>query len=148
MHAITHGIENVYRRQALVSGVVRWLRRACFHMLCGTRLQGIYQATLPKGNKMKVLVFETKEYYAERFNLPYALVTPFGVDGYRASMINRFNHKQEFMSSDIGIFASKEEAIQACLDEQALLDHLDDRESAYEQSVRDRYVSAGLGNVY
>ena len=97
---------------------------------------------------MKVLVFETKEYYAERFNPPYALVTPFGVDGYRASMVNRFNHKQEFMSSDIGIFASKEEAIQACLDEQAMLDHFDDRESAYEQSVRDRYVSAGLGNVY
>ncbi len=97
---------------------------------------------------IKVLVFETDEYYTERFNLPYALVTPFGVDGYRASMIDRFNHKQEFMSSDIGIFASKEEAIQACHDEQALLDHLDDRESAYEQSVRDRYVSAGLGNVY
>jgi hypothetical protein len=124
-------------------------------MLCGTGLQSIYQATLPKGNTMKVLVFENiatteqcKEYYAERFNPPYALVTPFGVDGYRASMVNRFNHKQEFMSSDIGIFASKEEAIQACLDEQALLDHLDDRESAYEQSVRDRYVFAGLGNVY
>lgn len=97
---------------------------------------------------IKVLVLETKEYYAERFNPPYALVTPFGVDGYRASMINGFSHKQEFISSDIGIFASKEEAIQACHDEQALLDHLDDRESAYEQSVRDRYVSAGLGNVY
>lgn len=97
---------------------------------------------------MKVLVFETDEYYAERFNLPYALVKPFGLDGYKALMINGFSHKQEFMSSDIGIFASKEEAIQACHDEQALLDHLDDRESAYEQSVRDRYVFAGLGNVY
>jgi len=124
-------------------------------MLCGKGLQGIYQATLPKGNKMKVLVFENiatteqcKEYYAERFNPPYALVSPYGGDGYKASMITGFNHRQEFMSSDIGIFASKEEAIQACLDEQALLDHLDDRESAYEQSVRDRYVSAGLGNVY
>jgi hypothetical protein len=74
---------------------------------------------------MKVLVFETKEYYAERFNPPYALVTPFGVDGYRASMVNRFNHKQEFMSSDIGIFASKEEAVQACLDEPARIAYSD-----------------------
>ena len=97
---------------------------------------------------MKVLFFGTDEYYTERFTLPYALVKPFGVDGHRASMITRFSHKQEFVSTDIGIFASKEEAIQACHDEQAMLDHFDDRESAYEQSVRDRYVSAGLGNVY
>jgi hypothetical protein len=122
-------------------------------MLCNTLyytgLQGIYQATLPKGNKMiKVLVFETDGYYAERFNPPYALVTPFGVDGYRASMIDRFNLKQEFMSTDIGIFASKEEAIQTCLDEQAMLDWFDNLDHEYEQSVQDRYVSAGLGNVY
>ena len=61
-------------------------------MLCGTRLQGIYQATLPERKHMiKVLFFGTDEYYAERFYPPYALVTPFGVDGHRASMIPRFN---------------------------------------------------------
>ena len=97
---------------------------------------------------IKVLIFGTDEYYAERFNPPYALVTPFGVDGYRASMITRFNLKQEFMSTDIGIFASKEEAMQACLDEVAYLDHLDDLDHKYEESVGDRYVSAGLGNLY
>jgi methylmalonyl-CoA mutase cobalamin-binding subunit len=75
---------------------------------------------------IKVLFFGTDEYYAERFNLPYALVTPFGVDGHRASMITRFNLKQEFMSTDIGIFASKEEAVQACLDEPARLAYSDD----------------------
>ena len=97
---------------------------------------------------VKVLFFGTDEYYAERFNPPYALVTPFGVDGHRASMIDRFNLKQEFMSTDIGIFASKEEAIQTCLDEQAMLDWFDNLDHEYEQSVQDRYVSAGLGNVY
>lgn len=97
---------------------------------------------------MKVLSYATDEYYAERFNPPYALVTPFGVDGHRASMVTRFSHKQEFMSTFIGIFASKEEAVQACLDEQAMLDYLDDLDHKHEESVRDRYVSAGLGNVY
>ena len=97
---------------------------------------------------MKVLFFGTDEYYAERFTLPYALVTPFGVDGHRASMITRFSHKQEFVSTDIGIFASKEEAVQACLDEVAYLDYLDDLDHKYEESVGDRYVSAGLGNLY
>jgi hypothetical protein len=29
-------------------------------MLCGTRLQGIYQATLPKGNKMEQDYIETE----------------------------------------------------------------------------------------
>jgi methylmalonyl-CoA mutase cobalamin-binding subunit len=97
---------------------------------------------------VKVLFFGTDEYYAERFTLPYALVTPFGVDGHRASMITRFSHKQEFVSTDIGIFASKEEAMQACLDEQAMLDWFDNLDHEYEQGVRDRYVSAGLGNLY
>ena len=97
---------------------------------------------------MKVLFFGTDEYYAERFTLPYALVTPFGVDGHRASMITRFSHKQEFVSTDIGIFASKEEAVQTCLDEQAMLDWFDNLDHEYEQGVRDRYVSAGLGNLY
>jgi methylmalonyl-CoA mutase cobalamin-binding subunit len=97
---------------------------------------------------VKVLFFGTDEYYAERFTLPYALVTPFGVDGHRASMITRFSHKQEFVSTDIGIFASKEEAVQTCLDEQAMLDWFDNLDHEYEQGVRDRYVSAGLGNLY
>jgi len=74
---------------------------------------------------IKVLFLETQEYYAERFNPPYALVTPFGVDGYRALMVDRFNLKQEFMSTEIGIFASKEEAVQACLDEPARIAYSD-----------------------
>jgi hypothetical protein len=64
---------------------------------------------------MQVLVLETEEYYAERFNPPYALVTPFGVDGYRASMVNRFNHKQEFMNSDIGILQAKKKRFSLAL---------------------------------
>jgi len=75
---------------------------------------------------IKVLFLETQEYYAERFNPPYALVTPFGVDGHRALMVDRFNLKQEFMSTEIGIFASKEEAVQACLDEPARIAYSDD----------------------
>jgi hypothetical protein len=80
---------------------------------------------------VKVLFSQTDEYYAERFNPPYALVTPYGEDNYRASMITRFNLKQEFMSTEIGIFASKEEATQACLDEPAKLAYSDYLSTSY-----------------
>jgi hypothetical protein len=92
-------------------------------MLCGTRLQGIYQATIPKGNKMKVLIHENiatteqcKEYYAERFNPPYALISRFGDTTYRVSVVSKITEKQELLTHKIGSYYTFDEASDACFD--------------------------------
>jgi hypothetical protein len=90
---------------------------------------------------------QSSYYYAERFNPPYLLVSPYG-DGYQAGFVSGFNHRQEFIEHPLGEFSTKELATDACIDEAIERGYRNDLDDKYEQGVRDRYVLAGLGNVY
>jgi|APGre2960657404_1045060.scaffolds.fasta_scaffold326412_1 hypothetical protein len=50
---------------------------------------------------------QSSYYYAERFNPPYLLVSPYG-DGLSAGLVSGFNHRQEFIEHPLGKFSTKE----------------------------------------
>ena len=72
---------------------------------------------------MKVLFHENiatteqcKEYYAERFKPPYALVSPFGASSYKVSIVSKITEKQELLTHSVGIYSTLDEANDACFD--------------------------------
>jgi hypothetical protein len=72
---------------------------------------------------MKVLIHENianteqcKEYYAERFNPPYALISRFGDTTYRVSIVSKITEKQELLTHKVGIYYTFDEASDACFD--------------------------------
>ena len=72
---------------------------------------------------MKVLIHENianteqcKEYYAERFNPPYALISRFGDTTYRVSVVSKITENQGLLTHSVGIYSTLDEANDACFD--------------------------------